>query len=274
MSALTPHQTAEQFVTARREGRALDGYPGELPADLASAYAIQEAAINLWPDRVAGWKVGRIPLHLEQAAGIDRLAGPIFSQLIQEASNDDVHTLSVFQGGFGAVEAEYIVVISRDAPSDKTEWSLEESKDMIADVRIGIEIASSPLASINELGPAVVVSDFGNNHGLLVGPSVADWATRDPETLTNETWVEGQSVGTGGAFNLTGGFLRSAQFMLELAATLGRPLCKGDVIATGQTNGIHDVVPGQTSRVAFGPDGELSCKLEATAGSAASGQSI
>jgi 2-keto-4-pentenoate hydratase len=39
----------------------------------------------------------------------------------------------------------------------------------------------------------------------------------------------------------------------------------GQFIATGQTTGIHDVTEGQTGRIHFGDDGELSCTLVAAA---------
>ncbi len=267
-------QIADKFVTARNTAQALSGFPGEAPATLEKAYLIQDLAIRQWPDRVAGWKVGRIPEHLEDAAGSDRLAGPIFSRLIHRAPHESVTRMPMFEGGFGAIEAEFIAVIGSDAPADKRSWSLDESMAMIGDLRIGIEIASSPLAPINELGPAVVVSDFGNNAGLIVGPSIADWSSRDLDTLACESFVDGRSVGTGGAFRLTGGYLRSVQFMLELAAGLGRPLRAGDVIATGQTNGIHDVLPGQRVRVVFGTDGELSCDMVAAAPAEQEGENL
>ena len=34
---------------------------------------------------------------------------------------------------------------------------------------MGVEMAGSPLATINELGPTVVAADFGNNNGLILG---------------------------------------------------------------------------------------------------------
>lgn len=257
------HDIAKTFVAARQAALSLNDFPGVPATDLNSAYVIQDLAIELWPDRVAGWKVGRIPEHLEQACGCDRLAGPIFHKLIHPGESKTDVTLPVFAGGFGAIEAEYIAVIARDAQADKLKWSLDEARAMIGDLRIGIEIASSPLATINELGPMVVVSDFGNNGALLVGPSVANWQSRDLDSLHCESFVDGHAVGEGGAYNLTGGYLRSVQFMLELAASRGRPLQADTVIATGQTNGIHDVVPGQKTRVVFGQDGELSCQIVA-----------
>ena len=65
-----------------------------------------------------------------------------------------------------------------------------------------IETAGSPLATINHLGPTVVVSDFGNNAGLIVGPAIRDWRTRDPASLRCATFVDGEHVGSGGAERL------------------------------------------------------------------------
>lgn len=256
---------AATFVAARKACQPLVDYPGAIPGDLDTAYRIQDMAIDLWPEEIGGWKVGRIPPSIEDHFGIDRLAGPIFTPTIHEVSNGDALSMPVFDGGFAAIEAEYVAVIGRDAPPDKLTWSTEEAAGMIRDLRIGLEIASSPLATINELGPTVVVSDFGNNAGLIVGPSIEEWQSRPLDSMQCKTFVEGDAVGSGGAFTLTGGFIRSVQFLLELAARRGRPLRAGDVIATGQTTGIHDVAPGQSSTLDFGRDGELRCTVSAAA---------
>lgn len=70
-------EIAKRFVAARRKALPLNDFPGEIPADLQTAYGIQDAAIGLWPDPIGGWKVGRIPAALEDGFGVDRLAGPI-----------------------------------------------------------------------------------------------------------------------------------------------------------------------------------------------------
>jgi len=254
-------KTAAHFVTARQQAQPLTDFPGAIPNDLQSAYQIQDAGIDLWTDRIGGWKVGRIPPDIEDDIGIDRLAGPIFASTIHHAKAGAVLDMPMFVGGFGAIEAEYVAVIGADAPADKLTWSLDEALAMIADLRIGLEIASSPLATINELGPTVVVADFGNNHGLVVGPSISNWSSRDLDTMNCKTWVDDECVGDGGAFTLTGGFVRSVQFLLEIAATRNRPLRAGDVIATGQTTGIHDVRPGQIGCTDFGDDGKLVVRM-------------
>lgn len=254
---------ANRFVSARRSSTALPDFPGQLPPDLATAYRIQDIAIDLWDEDIGGWKVGRIPPAVEEEMGIDRLAGPIFSETIVDGTAVADIDMPVFEGGFAAIEAEYVAVIGDDAPSGKLHWSAGEAEQMIADLRIGLEVASSPLATINDLGPVVVVSDFGNNAGLIVGPSIADWRTRPLESMHCEAFVDGESVGAGGAFRLTGGFVRSVQFLLELNAARGMPLQKGTLVATGQTTGIHDVSAGQEAVVRFGVDGELGCRFHA-----------
>jgi len=254
---------AESLVAARLAKSPLGRYPGDIPGDLSTAYDIQDHAIDLWLDDLGGWKVGRIPPHLEDDFGSDRLAGPIFAATIHKVTGDIVPMMPVFEGGFAAIEAEFVAVIAKDAPADKLSWSREEADAMIAEVCIGLEVASSPLAAINELGPAVTASDFGNNAGLLVGASINDWRARDPQTLTCDSFIDGKSVGSGGAYGLTGGIVRSVQFMLDVAAARGRPLQAGCLIATGQTSGIHEIAPGQTARITFADDGELSCQMVA-----------
>lgn len=257
---------AASLVSARRDARGLAEYPGDIPEDLASAYEIQDRAIELWNDTIGGWKVGRIPPAVEDRFGCDRLAGPIFATTILRSGNGAVPAMPVYADGGAAVEAEFVAIIRDDAPGDKLEWSRSEADAMIDELHIGLEIASSPLTGINDRGPAVVVSDFGNNLGLIVGPAIGDWRERDVESLTCATYIDGELVGKGGAFGLTGGVTRSVQFILELAARRGMPLRAGQVIATGQTTGIHDVVLSQEVRMPFGDggsDGEVACTITA-----------
>lgn len=252
---------ASRFVEARRAATPLVQFPGSIPDDLEQAYLIQDLAIDLWGMPVGGWKVGRIPVAIEDRFGIDRLCGPIFTPSIHMANSGECVDMPIYAGGFAAIEAEFVAVIERDAPADKLTWSVDEAKAMIADLRIGIEIASSPLATINELGPTVVISDFGNNNGLLAGPSINNWRSRPLESMRCSSSVNQQVVGSGGAFNLTGGVVRSVQFLLELTASRGRPLRAGDLVATGQTTGIHDVEAGQLGGAEFGEDGGLGVRL-------------
>lgn len=253
-----PGEIARAFVDARLEARALPDYPGEIPETLAQGYAVQDAAIDLWPDELVGWKVGLIPPQYRERLGADRLAGCIFAKSVSDAGPEP-SPFPAIDGGFTAVEAEYVVRVGKDAPAGKTEWTAEEAADYVGEMMIGIEIAGSPLATINALGPTVVVSDFGNNAAQILGPTIANWRDGDWDAMTAETFIDGQSVGKGGAASIPGSPLAAFAYLLGHAASRGRPLKTGQLVTTGASTGIHDIVAGQTSTISFGAQGELSC---------------
>src|SRR3546814_5338045 len=68
--------------------------------------------------------------------------------------------MPVYADGFAAAEAE---VLLRFGEVGTRDYDIDSVKGCIADVRTGIEIASSPFAEINRHGPAVTASDYGNN---------------------------------------------------------------------------------------------------------------
>lgn len=256
-SALENREIAARFVAARLAARALPGYPGKLPADLDTAYARQDAAIALWPDVLRGWKVGRIPDAWLARMGEDRLMGPVFGAQLHHLAAGASAALRVIEGGFAAVEAEYIFVLAHDADPQRSDHDAHSAAALVAALHIGIELAGSPLATINELGPAVVVSDFGNNAGVYLGPEIADWRGCDWASLRCATYVEDALVGRGGASSLPGGPLAALAFALNRGARRGRPLKAGMVVSTGAATGIHDIRAGQHARLVFDGIGEL-----------------
>jgi 2-keto-4-pentenoate hydratase len=257
---MNSHAIAEQFVRARLRAEALPAFPGEAPTTLEDAYATQDCAIGLWPDRVAGWKVGRIDPPWADRLGQDRLVGPIFARAVQPAGSAECVEFPVFEGGFAAVEAEFVFRLLADAPPNNTSWTAEEAAELPCALHVGIETAGSPLALINDLGPLVVVCDFGNNAGLLLGPEIGGWRERPLGSLLCETFIEERPVGSGGALSLPGGPLAALAFALRRCAARGRPLAAGQLVSTGATTGIHDIQSGEQVRVQFEGVTELRCR--------------
>lgn len=262
---------ARTFVAARLAAQPLPAFPGQLPGDLSTAYLCQDHAISLWPDRLAGWKVGWIAQPLQDIYREERIVGPIFARFVQPASPGEEVRFPVFVGGFAAVEAEFVFRLGADAPPGMTEWSEEEAGALVAALNVGVEPASSPLATINELGPAAVISDFGNNAGLLLGPEVADWRRRLAEGINCETFIDGRSVGQGGTRRLPKGPLGALAFALGRCARRGRPLRANDFVTTGAASGIHDILPGQSARLVFDGICELRCRAVPATPSAEAG---
>jgi 2-keto-4-pentenoate hydratase len=225
-------------------------YPGPLPADLAAGYAVQEAAIGLWPDPIVGWKVGLVSPSEQAALGAARLAGPIFLEgLTRVAGAAAPVRLAAIPGGFAAIEVELVIGVCRDAEVNKTEWTLKEAETLVGDWHLGVEFAASPLATINELGSAVVASDFGNNSGLIVGPRLESSLVADPAQLICRTTIEGKQVGFAAASVLSGGPLEALRFLLGHLAERGRSLRAGQWVSTGAITGVHRIFPGQQASI-------------------------
>jgi 2-keto-4-pentenoate hydratase len=252
---------AGEFVKARRAAGFFTQYPGAKPQDLDSAYRCQDEAISLWKDSVVGWKVGWIPEPLSQKFGAQRLVGPIFARGLQRSSGSVVVDAPVYAQGFAAVEAEFVVQLAKDAPANVTEWTAETARRFVKAMYVGIEIASSPLQNINDYGPAVVASDFGNNAGLLLGAEITDWQTRPLDTLNCETRIDGAVVGRGGAAAVSGGPLTALAFALRVNARRGRPLRAGDFVSTGAATGVHSIQAGQSAEAIFTGIGSLRCRV-------------
>lgn len=242
-------------MAARVAAEALPGFPGALPDSLDEAYAIQTASIARWGDTVAGWKIGMISADHRIRVGDERLAGPIFKSSIVRTEPGATRTMSIYEGGFAAVEAEFVLELGCAVQPSKTEYSDADLIDLVSSLYVGAEIASSPMSAINELGPTCVVSDFGNNAGLLLGPAVADWNSRDLDSMTAKVMIDGAVVGNATANAIPGGPLAALRFLLGLAATRNIELPEGTLISTGAATGIHDVSVSSAARVDFGSFG-------------------
>lgn len=258
---------ARAFTDARQAGRAVLVYPGAEPVSMDAAYAVQDDAIALWPDRIAGWKLGRINAPWDAQFGAGRLAGPIFSRNVWTAKDATPTPFGVIAEGFAAVEAEYVLELA-DTAVDRDDWTAETAAALVGRVFVGVEIAGSPFAGINGHGPAVTASDFGNNAGLILGAEIADWRER-LSGLTCTTAIEGEIIGTGGATSIPNGPLDSLAFLLNLLHRRGRRLEAGQLISTGAATGVHQIFIGQSAVADFGPDGRIACVAVAATGVAA-----
>ena len=242
---------AETFVRARREGTAIDDYPGTIPAALAEAYAVQDRALAIDGRRVAGWKVGKIDPPIE---GVNRLAGPIFADQIVTASDafiDNPVPMPVFRGGFAAAEAEFLLRVGTAPDPAKLHYTIPEAMDLIDAVHAGIEIASSPFAGINALGPTVTISDYGNNSGLVIGPAIEDWRDAAITDWRVELTIDGALIGSATAATMLDGPFGAARFLFELLAARGIALQPGDWISSGAVTGVHEVSIGARVDVLF-----------------------
>lgn len=253
---------AAAFVSARRAARVLESYPGARPGDLIAAYQIQDAAIALDGRPVAGWKVGRINPPQDSQLGANRLSGPIFADEVVFAAKNTVPAMPVFAGGFAAGEAELLLHVAPGwngtVPTDDA-----GTRAILDDVRLGIEIASSPYPGINADGPLVTISDFGNNQGIVIGDALTGWCDVDLCAIEVKAEIDGAVVGEATARTMLDGPYGAVRFLLANLVARGFDLTGGLWVSSGAITGVHPVRPGQHVAAIFGSHGKVECTITA-----------
>jgi 2-keto-4-pentenoate hydratase len=218
----------------------------------------------LWQRAVGGWKVGRINAPEDERLGANRLAGPIFADAIVDGTAGEP-VLPVFADGFAAGEAEFLLRLGAP-PTDRLPRDDDETLGWIEEVRIGLEIASSPYRGINEDGACVTISDHGNNAGLVLGRPVARELWGDLGSIEVRTCVAGVEVGRATAATMLDGPLGAVRFLLANLAERGIEPRAGLWVSSGAVTGVHGVKPGDRLFASFIGIGEVSCGIGAVSG--------
>lgn len=234
------------LIDARHNCRLLNNFPGDMPETLKDAYAVQSLSIKRWDDEVCGWKVGGVPPAYLDRFTDKRLVGPIFKNSVAYPKESETAIMPVFDG-FAAVESEFVFALGETPEQDR--------------LFIGIEIASSPLNAINNMGPIAVVCDFGNNHGLIIGPEINDWQKLSPEPFEVKTIINDAVVGTKTITPFLGDALEALAFFRAHAAKNNIEVPVGTYISSGAITGVHETRAGATSIADFGPFGSIKMEL-------------
>jgi 2-keto-4-pentenoate hydratase len=166
----------------------------------------------------------------------------------------------VFDGGFAAAEAELLLHV-RAGVSGARPHDNDAAKALVDQVRLGIEVASSPYAGINSDGPCVTISDFGNNAGLVMGAALAGWQDIDLCAIPVRTEIDGELIAEATAATMLDGPYGAVRFLLGNLTNRGIDWSGGIWVSTGAITGVHPIRIGQTATATFGDHGSLSCQI-------------
>lgn len=191
--------------------------------------------------------------------GANRLSGPVFASSIRH-DEAGPQAMPIFAGGFAAAEAEFMLRLAPPAGASLPK-DAAEAATWIDDIRIGVEIASSPYAAINTDGPCVTICDNGNNHGILLGPQVPRdrWASLSDVEITVE--VDGKTVGKASANTMLDGPFGAVRFLLENLHERGIEPQAGWWVSSGAVTGVHEVASGCAVTCRFAGLGEVSLTI-------------
>lgn len=267
---MTTHSTAsisDALMRARRTAAVQSGFPGDVPATLDAAYAVQFRSMAHWPDQVVGFKVGGIPPQFRTAYPSPWIAGPVFSEGVHYLI-DGAADIPVFAGGFAAFEAELILELTGWQDIDAPITTTAEALAYVDKVYLGAEIASSPMPMVNALGPGSIISDFGNNEAMIIGPEIdKDWLGRFDE-LDVSLSIDGAPIGRATPKPDQDGPLGALMFLLnhlrenkDAFRDHGITLPERIWLTSGAITGVHETQVGATSVMDYAPLGTITLTL-------------
>ena len=236
---------AGRFLAARRAAAGLDDYPGDFPATLDEAYAIQDEAIAaLGPagDRLEGRPGAAAPdrpLRHRPAGRADLRRGS------RPAATAPRSRCRSSPRASPPARPSSCSGSARRRPPEKTE--LQPRRGRRPDRRRPCRHRDRQLAPgpINELGPIAVISDFGNNNGLVDrprNPGLADERLRAMGGRDPDRRRRGRARGRAAGF--PDGAIGAARFLFELMARRGIALAPGQWISSGAVTGVHPAPAG------------------------------
>lgn len=256
---------SNDLFTARRDATILQTYPGPIPATLEQAYAVQDLSIEASDDEVVGWKIGMVAPELRSDMGSERIMGPVFKQVHYHIGKghaaDEFIELPVFEGGFIAVEPELMIEVAEDIEPGSIDTA-EGVEHLVKTMYAGVEIASSPVVDLNDYGPTAIITDNGNQQGMIVGAEVENWKTGLAD-IEVKTVINGEVINTAPANNVLNGQLAAFAYLIDCCALRGIKLPAGTLICSGAITGVHETVVGATSTVSFGEGKDINMKLVA-----------
>lgn len=252
---------SDKLLAARTSCTGLPGFPGALPQTLETAYKIQERSMSKWDDNVIGWKIGGIPPHLQEQLQDVRLCGPIYEKSVKRSDGTDHLLMPVFKEGYSAFEAEFIIELGDTSALPATGLTQEHVESVITRIFIGFEMASSPIQNVNAIGSTAVISDFGINSGIIIGPEVTNWRDIDLSSVNVTVNIDGTLFGPTPPKPALEGPFGAVKFLIEHLKKRGTDIPVGTLASTGAITGVHDSGAGAKAEITFDGLGKLSLEL-------------
>lgn len=254
---------AAALVAARAKLRATDGFPGDVPDTPEEAYAVQYAAMRLRGHGLAGFKVGGVPQPFANAFPGGWLAGPISSEQVYAVDKNGTVDFPAFEGGMAAYEAEYMLTLSGLSRLSGPVSTLDAAKAFVSGINIGAEIAGSPFRGTNGLGPGAIISDFGVQGGIVLGPAVALSELDRIGSVKVEVAIDQDNPFTAYPRMDDSGPFGALQFLLNHIQTLPNDIIVPDtlILSSGAITGVHQSRTDTSALFDFGAFGRFTVRL-------------
>lgn len=234
MADETTTGAAAALLAVRRGAPKLAGLGALAPADMAGAFAVQQAVLAGLGGTIGGWKCAAPPGKDPTAAimnGAGIVAGPARWAMPRE--------------GKVGIETEIAFRLGRDLPARATPYSRDEVLDAVAAAFPVIEMVESRYTDPRAVGPMEALADCIAHGGLVCGPDVAGWRGMDLPNLVVRQTAGGQVQVEKAGGNPSVDPVVPLVWLANALPGFGLPLRAGQVVTTGSCTGLLWVPGGQ-----------------------------
>lgn len=251
----------QALADARRNHEQLADF--DVPADLAAAYAIQEAGISAILDVTGGghpigWKCGATNEGAMKNFG---LSEPFRARLLSPFAFDHPATIS-WAGCFTpALECEVAYRMGRDLDPAAAPFDEATVLAAVDAVMPAIEVIDFRVQKAPAKGGMVVIADAGGAGFWVRGAALTDWSGLDFTSIAVELKVNGETAQTGSSAAVLGNPLKSLTWLANDLAKNGIGLRAGEVVTTGTCTPVQPVKQGDEVAASFAGLGEVTIRF-------------
>jgi len=250
---------AEFLASLRADQRQVEVIPLELrPADLNSAYQIQDALVDRLLDQHGGQRIGyKIACTNPVVQQELNIAGPLFGQLLSFSTQHSPATLRTDDFLVRVVEVEFAFRMGENAPLAAMPYTRASIAPLIDCALPGIELVSHRFADWTKVGAPSVAADNAIHAAWIHGAPFVGWRDLDlaqhPVSLT----VNGRLLRQGQGAQVLGHPLNVVAWLANELPKHGKLLQAGDYITTGVATEVYLAEVGDRMQADFGVIGRV-----------------
>jgi len=254
-------EAVASMLAARSDKRALKRLPPSgSPLSLDDAYSMQEAFVRECGLAVVGYKIGCASKESQALVGA---SGPFAARILAPTRFESPAEISAHDFFTLGVEAEFGFTMRDGLPARRAPYERTEVARAVASVSPVIELCDTRLENWKGARIEEIIADNGFHGGLVVGASIAGWASLDLAAQEVALSIDGAERARGASGRSLGDPLDGLVWIANELSRRGYGLGAGDIVATGTWTGLH-FVRGKTGVIAdFGSMGRVEVQVHA-----------
>ena len=243
-------RAAAFMVENHRAGGPYEGVPEAFrPRDLDEAYAAQARFLYLSADGaepdIVGYKIATTSRVIQELVGIDQ---PTFGTILAGRVHESPARLEAAHFMHLGVECEIAFRMARDLGPGSGPHDRATVADAVASCHAAFELIEDRCADYGRMEAMSLITDNAWNAGIVLGPAVTDWQTRDIGNLGGRLTLNGAAAGEGVTRDALGHPLEGLAWIANTLTARGGTLGAGLVTITGSIIATRFVAAGDHAR--------------------------